>query len=114
MHFSTKKHFEKQPQPRFYTGKVSNSTSIKNITARQANFFLKPIKLPHSIYIYIIKFMAQNSILKTKKKKELDLIFFSGRGGDCPLLPLCGSATVQVYLLLYSKCILKFFNFFSN
>jgi hypothetical protein len=36
--------------------------------------------------------MAQNSILKTKKIKELDLIL-EGEGGNCPLLPLCGSAT---------------------
>jgi len=98
MHFSTKKHFEKQPQPRFYTGKVSNSTSIKNITARQANFFLKPIKLPRSIYIYIYhRIHGPKLYFKNKKEKGIGSDFLFRGGGNCH----CPSIFVFVFKMYF-------------
>jgi len=93
--FQHKKHFEKQqqPQPHSYIDKISNSTSIKNITAGQANFFLKPISCL-ILYPPLSLSLSLSLSIKTEKRKELDLIFFFfGGGGNCPHLPQRGSAT---------------------
>jgi len=77
MYFSTKKHFENQRQPYSYTDKISNSTSIKNITAGQATFFSNPS---------VASFYTSLIYIKNGKEKGIGFFFFGG-GGIAPSCP---------------------------